>query len=38
MATVELACDAGCDLGESPVWDADTKTLYFVVSPPLPTV
>ncbi|EFN53462.1 hypothetical protein CHLNCDRAFT_136730 [Chlorella variabilis] len=32
MAAVqcELACDAGCDLGESPIWDAATSTLYFV--------
>lgn len=27
----ELACDAQCDLGESPVWDDATSTLYFVV-------
>lgn len=31
MATVELAVDAQCDLGESPVWDDRTATLYFVV-------
>ena len=29
--TVELALDAHCDLGESPIWDARTDTLYFVV-------
>lgn len=32
MATVELALDAKCDLGESPVWDERTQTLFFVVS------
>lgn len=31
MATVELAVDPQCDLGESPVWDDRTATLYFVV-------
>lgn len=30
MAKVELACDAQCDLGESPVWDDATGTVYFV--------
>jgi hypothetical protein len=29
-ATVELALDAACDLGEGPVWDARTGRLYFV--------
>lgn len=28
---VELALDAHCNLGESPVWDGKTETLYFVV-------
>ena len=32
MARCELAVDAHCDLGESPVWDAGTQTLYFAVS------
>ncbi|PSC74213.1 SMP-30 gluconolaconase LRE domain [Micractinium conductrix] len=30
MAECELACDAGCDLGESPIWDERTGRLYFV--------
>lgn len=30
--TVDLAFEARCDLGESPVWDGKTNTLYFVVS------
>lgn len=30
MATIELACDAHCDLGESPIWDERTNTVYFV--------
>lgn len=30
--TVDLALEARCDLGESPVWDGKTNTLYFVVS------
>ncbi len=30
---VELACDAQCDLGESPIWDErNGGRLYFVVS------
>ncbi|KFM27943.1 Regucalcin [Auxenochlorella protothecoides] len=28
--TVDLALEARCDLGESPVWDGKTNTLYFV--------
>lgn len=28
--TCELACDAQCDLGESPIWDERTGRLYFV--------
>ena len=32
-ATCELACDAHCDLGESPIWDErNGGRLYFVVS------
>lgn len=31
-ATCELACDAHCDLGESPVWDErNGGRVYFVV-------
>lgn len=30
-ATVEVALDCSCSLGESPVWDGKTNTLYFVV-------
>lgn len=28
--TVELVLDCGCDLGEGPIWDSRTQTLYFV--------
>ena len=28
--TVELVLDCGCDLGEGPIWDTRTQTLYFV--------
>lgn len=30
MASATVAVDSGCDLGESPVWDERTSTLYFV--------
>jgi len=29
-ATVDLVYDCHCDLGESPVWDAKSKTLFFI--------
>lgn len=32
MAEVKIAVEARCDLGESPVWDAASGTLLFVVS------
>lgn len=32
-AEVQVAAEARCDLGESPVWEAQTGTLWFVVSP-----